>query len=191
MPSSDSDESGSLLDSFPKHMASVVESVLSKLPPAQYSPSGRLEAVINGEKIEIPSRVYYPKMRIPKGEHGIVAHCIYSRHHDGFVRERHIAKLLSMKQDWVVPFVLLPLGEYVMEIIRLVQENRSVLSGESFRKFSLENPDFIRRTKSRVVSYWDCYYRGLFPSISSYPGFLVLEDLGWWDSGDIPKLRAC
>ena len=90
----------------------------------------------------------------------------------------------------MVPFVLQLLGEYVVEILRLLHTNVAVLRGEDYARFAAQNPRFVERTKSRIVRYWDCYNRREYPRLVEYPGFLVAEALDWWKPRDVPRVRA-
>jgi hypothetical protein len=120
----------------------------------------------------------------------LTLNCIYSRHHNGFVRQRHLENLLAADDEWVVPFVLQLLGEYVLEIVQQLQSNLAKLAGPQFSNFTDENPEFVERTKSRIISYWNCYYHHLYHRFSEYPGFLVADWLGWWRPHDAHKIRA-
>jgi len=59
----------------------------------------------------------------------------------------------------VPPFVLKLLGEYVVEILFAIQSNVSALDASIYRRFVKENPEFMEKTRQRMISYWDCYYR--------------------------------
>jgi hypothetical protein len=42
----------------------------------------------------------------------MMLHCLFTRHHDGVVRQRHVAWLLGAEEPWIVPYVV----EIVYEI---------------------------------------------------------------------------
>jgi hypothetical protein len=98
-----------------------------------------------------------------------ILHCLYSRHHDGWVRQRHLEHIVASTEPWVVPFVVRLAGEYVLEIIEVIERglpaNRAV-HGD----FIVRNPEFFARTERRIVSYWACYYRRAYPEFAAYPG---------------------
>jgi len=148
---------------------------------------------VTGEEVLIPSRIYNPAPRrlgLFRTTNGLISDCLYSRHCDGHIRQRRLVSLLRADEAWVVPFVIQLLGEYVVEILAALQASGDVLRGAQYTEFSEQNPEFVARTKSRIVSYWDCYYRRQFPMISEYPGFLAAERLGWWKPNDVRRLRA-
>lgn len=105
--------------------------------------------------------------------------CLFSRHADGFVREERLRRILSVKNAWIPPFVIQLAGEYVVEILRVIEQAIPRLDRALYGEFVANNPEFISGTKQRIVSYWDCYYRSFRPV--EYPGFRIqafLEELG-------------
>jgi hypothetical protein len=131
-------------------------------------------------------RIYNPE---PPGEveaalsttQRTVLHCLYTRHHDGFVRQRHLQQIVASEQPWIVPFVIQLIGEYVLEILINVRDALTDLDvqGSSqqmrFGGFIAENPEFFELTSQRVTSYWNCYYRDR--PRSTFPGFSLLSSL--------------
>ena len=96
-------------------------------------------------------------------------HCLYTRHHDGHVREQHFAALLAPDQPaCVAPFAAQLLGEYVLPIQEQVRtffrHNRAILAA-----FLAENPSYWRKQQNRSRSYWHCYHRLQYPDWPSYP----------------------
>jgi len=67
------------------------------------------------------------------------------------------------------------IGEYVVEILQLIEQNLPDLDRLTFRQFAEENPQFLATTRRRVASYWDCYYRHI-PK-NDYVGFRLLNYL--------------
>ena len=112
-----------------------------------------------------------------------VLQCLYTRHHDGFVRQRYLQQAIGSPHAWVVPFVVQLVGEYVIEIIVAIRDALSDLDAPGstqqalYGRFLAENPAFLELTSQRVASYWDCYYRSSYPSRADYPGFGVLSSL--------------
>ena len=83
-----------------------------------------------------------------------------------------------MTKTWIPPFVIQLAGEHVIEILRVIEQAIPNLDRPRYGEFVANNPEFISRTKQRIVSYWDCYYRSLKPA--EYPGFRIqafLEEL--------------
>jgi len=97
-------------------------------------------------------------------------HCIFLRHNNGWVRQQHLSALLGSTADFVVPFTLPLLGEYVVEIIAVLDEyiTGTVLANRA--RFANENEAYWQRTQRRVVSYWNEYYRHQYPRLADYPG---------------------
>ena len=43
------------------------------------------------------------------------------------------------------------------------------------RRFAIENPAFFQLLEQRITSYWNCYYRDVFPHLRDYPAFQIAE----------------
>ncbi|WP_230661251.1 hypothetical protein [Psychrobacter sp. I-STPA10] len=103
-----------------------------------------------------------------------IIHCIYTRHHDGFVRQKHLNLLTDTKYpDIAVPFVIRLLGEYVLEIqldtAPFIQRHPKIIAD-----FIQQNPVFWQRQKSRMASYWDIYYRSMHATANQK--FRIIEN---------------
>lgn len=138
--------------------------------------------VVGGEPLRIPARIYCPEPEPPAvaaltGSARTVLHCLFTRHHDGHVREAHLREVISSPLGWVPPYVVQLLGEYVIEIHRVIQENVRYLRQETYSRFVAENPAFIGLTRQRAISYWNCYFRSQHRALSNYVAHQVLEVL--------------
>lgn len=47
-----------------------------------------------------------------------VLDCLFTKHHDGYVREKYLRAVINAQFAWVPPFVIQLLGEYVVQIHR-------------------------------------------------------------------------
>ena len=90
-------------------------------------------------------------------------YCLYLSHHNGYLREQYLQEVLQSKEDFVLPYVALLLGDYVYEILEVLAKNLPKEMKGRLKSFLAENPQLKRRIESRIVSYWDCYYRGCLP----------------------------
>ncbi len=185
-----------LARAFPSAVRASLSDALAQLPTSDYAPLGSIASsnwrewpgiTVRGEPVEIPARIYnpYPPTDLaPKGSlPALAVDCLYTRHHDGFVRQKAVQRILAFEEPWTVPFVIQLLGEYVIEIcedIRRYAETdlpqRPNMVRE-FRSFAADNPDFIVLTEQRATSYWECYYRGPHLFRDTYPGLLALKML--------------
>jgi len=173
---------------FPSGLASDVESVLNVIPVAEHEPSKSDIGVITveGECLHIPSRIYFPEpaqeflSELSKQQRIILA-CLYTRHHDGFVREKWLQQIVNVEEQWTVPFVLQLAGEYVIEIIKLLCENADSFKREQYSKFIKANPAFSLLTSRRILSYWACYFRSIAPRFIDYYGYKFAKEIGLWN----------
>ncbi len=150
--------------------------------------SGTFSVSVEGEVVTLPERIYHPKIvatdQLTPLQQELI-HCLMTRHHDGFVRQEYLARIIGSHHPWVCPFVVKLVGEHVVEILQMIQQNLGSLDSSTYRRFLEENPEFLAVTAQRVGSYWNCYYRDR--RRSEYIGFQVLEHLKSLVASPIPQ----
>ncbi len=185
-------EDGPLLRSaFPKVLRADVDAGLSVMPTAEHRAMLTDGTVrIGSEEIAILRRIYHPEptprlsdlTRLQK----TILSSLYTRHHDGFVRERHVHEILYADHPWVPVFVLQLLGEYVVQIGQTIARHVATLPQETYRTFAHANPEYMSALRSRVVSYWSEYYRAT--PLREYAGYRALDELGLWDGPEARRI---
>ncbi|MEW2314072.1 hypothetical protein [Streptomyces bauhiniae] len=181
-----SDSGDPLVTAFPVELAEDAQAVLAIMPAPRLRPANPFSVVVSGQRVSIPGRLYNDEplaeaVASLSSRQRQLLHCLYSRHHDGMVRQRHLAEVVGSADPWIVPFVVQLVGEYVVEILVVIcDEIRDVATPGSSRylaygQFIVDNPAFFARTQRRVVSYWSCYYRSAYSSFRGYPGCTVLD----------------
>ncbi len=141
---------------------------------------------VEGESLTIPSRIYNgappaESVRALTATQQTILHCLYTRHHDGRVRQDHLEQITRCDKPWVVPFVVQLSGEYVVEILESISRGLPGLTvphsaqRRLYGDFITQNPAFFARTQRRAVSYWSCYYRRKYPWFDEYPGSPLME----------------
>jgi hypothetical protein len=176
------------LGAFPSSIWPSVLNVVAELPRTRRSePSGRFTVSVEGEGVR-PERIYNAELprdvtsRWERAERNVYA-CLYTRHHDGYTRQRHLRSIVNRSEPWVAPFVVRLIGEYVVEILHDIQtglpdlETAGSAHRTQYATFAAANPGFMALTAARVTSYWDCYYRHDYPRLSDYPGFQLISSL--------------
>ena len=177
---------------FPIEIREEVNSLLMKFSVETKHSTIRFESVVIGqEKIEIPSRIYYnppyslTDSKFKQVEKEII-NCIFSRHNDGYIRQKAILNIIGSDNNWTVPYIVRIIGEYVIEILKDIDNNFEIINKYNLTSFVLQNPEFYNRTRSRVMSYWHCYFRRQFPEIlkkirvpeeQRYVGFRLLNKI--------------
>lgn len=175
------------LAAFPKRYEHDVLVVKACLPFVwtRLAPEA-IEVKLEQEHIQIPTRLYVPEVvpeRIEqlKLTQQTILYCLYTRHHDGHVREHSLRQLLQTnRQDaWVLAYVIELTGEYVREIIDVIVPAIDQWDSEMKRQFVHDHPEYMKRIEDRMISYWNAYYRsnGERRSEADYPGFQILESL--------------
>ncbi|MCX5416081.1 hypothetical protein [Streptomyces sp. NBC_00059] len=181
-----SDSRNPLLTAFPVELASDAEAVLAVMPDSRLQPHASFSVAVEGQQVVIPGRLYNDEpptdaVASLSPRQRQLLHCLYSRHCDGVVRQRHLEKFVGSTDPWAVPFVVQLVGEYVLEILVVICDELRDLATPGARghlaygQFIVDNPAFFARTQRRVVSYWSCYYRGAYASFRGYPGCTLLD----------------
>jgi hypothetical protein len=167
---------------FPTRLRSDAAAVADVMPATTSGFRQAFTVTTEGEPVTIPERIYHPE---PKSFEALtetqqlMLHCVYTRHHDGFVRQRHLQAILASGEDWVAPFVVRLVGEYVLPIVEDI--HAALVTGrgehENLSRFAAENPSFVDLTGQRAVSYWDAYHRQEYPHRDDYPGIVALREI--------------
>jgi len=138
---------------------------------------------VGNEFVTVPTRIHNdpPLFHVgPLTQLGLLTNlqrefidCLLTRHTSGFVREKHLARIIGSSHAWVPPFVIQLVGEYVIEILHVIHRNLGNLDVSVYGSFLEANRGFFATTERRVISYWDCYHRD--QKREEYVGFKVLN----------------
>lgn len=74
------------------------------------------------------------------------------------------------------------LGEYVVEIARVINDALPGMDIAPYQRFLADNPRYLATTQRRVISYWSCYYRAAYPDLKAYPPYVALLHLSPHDN---------
>lgn len=180
-----------LLSTFPAELRSDVGAVLEAMPPSVgYERVSGSQVSINGERIELLSRLYAPEpsadaTRRLSNRQRLILSCLHSRHHDGYVRERHLLRLQG-DDPWLPHFVLQLVGEYVIETCQVALDQLDAIPRTSYETFAAENEEFVALVRRRIVSYAREYHRSM--DFVDYPAYRFMTSLGLWDGPDGRRL---
>ncbi|WP_244114180.1 hypothetical protein [Burkholderia contaminans] len=175
----------SFIAAFPKALRSDVSVVADLIGRGNATDAG-LQVVVRGESLCIPYRIYDDPDEtlftcLNKTQTTVYA-CLLTRHHDGHVRQRLIERIIATPEPWVAPFVVQLCGEYVIEILDTVEAHLSSMDQCIYGAFFRENSLFFQRTRDRMISYWDCYYRWLYKREADYVGFRLFNRFCEWSA---------
>lgn len=188
---------------FPKALHADLETVLDVLPLNNYLialrdgteytceeliHSSEFQVKLEGELLTIPQRVYFAEPT-PALENALtdrqrnILHCIYTRHHDGYLRERRVKEMPQNELEaWMIPFLVQLMGEYVYELLPAIDKTIHENTLHLYVQFKDENPDYWQRTEKRIVSYWNEYYKYRFPKLKNYLGVVMMKRIKAWSS---------
>lgn len=145
------------------------------------TPERSVWQVAEGERIKIPYRIYLTDVdagfcKNLSAVQETIFHCIFSRSHDGYVREKHIDALLKLgPPEWAIPYVVKVCDEYVVEILELVYRRLSGTDTSAYRAVCRRNlPRFVY-SHCRMVSYWNEFYRDRCYHFHDYVGKALYE----------------
>jgi hypothetical protein len=167
-----------LARAFPAFLRDDALEVVSVLPQPTWN-TETFAVCVAEETISIPYRIYHDPALVDgtnlTARQRELLDCLMTRHHNGFIRERHLASILSAHNEWIPPFVIQLVGEYVIEILEAVSRDLHHLDPQLYRAFLQANPRYFALTKQRVSSYWNCYYRR--QGRADYAGFRIVDFL--------------
>lgn len=170
-----------ITQSFPSALREEIASLLKQFAfVAKYETSAFFEVIVDNEILTIPYRVYYDES-VLSHLNGLtsmqldIIYCIYSRHANGFVRQKCISAIIASKHSWTMPFIIRITGEYVIEILENIYSQMESTDSLNLRNFLLTNKAFYKVTKDRVASYWNYYYRMRYRQKDDFVGFKVLK----------------
>jgi len=134
----------------------------------------------NKETLIIPYRLYFdePNPELEKKlteTQRTILNCIYLRHHNGYLREKRLKLLSNNLNSFTIPHIIQLLGEYIYELLPIIDQKINENTIEFFSKFTIENPRYWQKTESRMISYWNEYYRYKFPKLKDYVGFKIIK----------------
>jgi hypothetical protein len=179
---------------FPSRLRQFVPAVRARLEQTPFGPLGTIQRarrswgdiVVDGETLIIPYRQYDR----PLSSSGLApeARLMWlawlTRSNDGEVRQAAVRGLFERPDNWVAPFIIQLLGEYVIEISTDIAAFvdttvvRDPAWTEVFRAFWAENPGFIELSRARAASYWSEYYRDVVFKQAEFPGVRAFNTLG-------------
>src|SRR6185312_1590283 len=87
-----------LVDAFPLTMREHAHMVAEAFPEPDHPAAGKFSVQVCGEAVTIPYRLYHSPSQIMT-EHLTdlekeLVDCLLTRHHDGFVRQRHLEQII-------------------------------------------------------------------------------------------------
>ena len=188
---------------FGSELAEDLQIVRNAMPPSELEPVGQIIAQHGpypslfepANVVAVPYRIYADP--IPEAIYDsfsptqkAIADCLYSRSNDGYTRQRHLKRIVRLEELWVIPYVVLAIGDYVIEVVQEVETGLSELlqpyswQESSYRLFADHNGGLIDLVRQRAISYLNCYYSNRFDLLEGlegrprYPALEILDAIG-------------
>lgn len=179
-------------NAFPSDLRENIDIVIATMPNNTFNniPFATSDDIVTctleNHVVDIPYRIYlldvadteYEKLNQTQRQ---ILCCIYTRSCDGYVREKYVRKLLDMPiEEWAIPFVVKLCDEYVLEILEIIYDKLKERDNTDIQDFCLRNKVAVSKSYSRMISYWNEYYRGYEFDFRKYIGrSLFGECLGY------------
>lgn len=169
----------SFSNSFPRELIDDVWDVYRSLPPATLRPRKSWRVILGDDQVSVVQQIHHPELPVeglPRQQQ-VIAHCLYSCHRNGYVRQRHLRELAGVKEAWVLPYVAIAATDHVAQI---TEEALNALPGFDpvlLRRFGDDNPDALMPLRQRVASSWDRYHRRSYPCLADHPGHRLVREL--------------
>ena len=174
-----------IINAFPQELTSDVSEIFKIIPletkfKFDLISSDSYEVNINGEELKIPVRIYFNEPKEQNEKHLTerqkdILNCLYTRHHNGYVREERLKKLSDKPKNWKTPFIVQLLGEYIYELFPIIDKKVNGETLEFYQEFRNKNLKYWQQTESRIASYWNEYYRFQFPKLKDYLGIKIIN----------------
>ena len=157
---------------FPAELKSDVETAFAAMPN-QTLHSFHLFATdsllrkyeLTSGTIAFPYRLYFvdadeEKIEALTDRQKKILYCLYTRNSDGYLREKYAKKLLDAGlEEWCLPFIVSLCDDYVVDIVEAVYSVLRERNNDDIRAFCKHNENSVRKSYSRMISYWNEYYR--------------------------------
>lgn len=179
-------------NAFPNYLREELNIVLEILPKETFNnvdistSDDVIEYTLDESVVEIPYRMYlldvadaeYEKLSQTQKQ---ILCCIYTRSCNGYIREKYLRKLLDMPlEQWGIPFIVKLCDEYVLEILEIMYSKLKERNNTDIQSFCFKNKALINKSYSRMISYWNEYYREHELNFRKYVGrSLFRECLGY------------
>ncbi|WP_225775880.1 hypothetical protein [Pseudomonas sp. Marseille-Q5115] len=171
----------SIANAFPPYLKLEAARLSLVMSDTRFADHRGIEVIADKNRVVIPYRIHHERSeqdgRSLSRTLSIMYSCLLTRHHNGYVRQRQLERILPVPEPWVVPFVVQLTGEYVIEILDTCESRFSLLDPVLYGAFIRENPKYFQATRDRMISYWDCYYRLRYKRKPDYVGFRLFDRL--------------
>ena len=165
-----------LASAFPLGLRDDVLTAVATFPAVREL-GGTFSVLVGADRVTIPRRLHFDVSLVHvEGLTTVqreIVDCLLTRHTSGHLRQQHLTRIIGLSRAWIPPFVIQLAGEYVVEILRVIDQNLQSLDAAIYSTFVRNNPQFLELTGQRIASYWDCYYRN--ERRNEYVGFRILE----------------
>ncbi len=141
-----------------------------------------VEYIQSGTSVRFPYRTYgnEPDEEFVENlnkERQLKLFCTYTRHNDGYIREKYVKRILESNFDnHCIPYIVKLCDEYVIEILEVIYQFLKDRNNNDIKEFCQENKEAMKKSCSRMISYWNEYYRRENPHLHKYVGVRLFKE---------------
>lgn len=138
--------------------------------------------LLDDSTVTIPTRIYFIDDEkaydtLEDRDERLIYDCFFTRSSDGYVRQKHLRNLLAEDfPEWCMPYIWKLSSEYVVEILDDIYKGMRTRDNTQFRAFCANNPYMFRRFYTRMVSYWNEFYRQDCYRFHDYVGYRLYKE---------------
>ena len=173
-----------IIKAFPLYLQNDVRQICKSISVSErfHNDDSTEWLLSSGEVITMPYRIVFEdEFVVDLGAltptQKTIYHCIMSRDSDGYVREKNIKELIKTDlPEWAIPYVIKICDEYVVEILQTVYDSLSRRDCSKYKEICALNFEYIKRAHTRMISYWNEFYRWDCYRYENYIGKKLYRD---------------
>lgn len=168
---------------FPKDVHQSVGAVIKWLKRRRLIKAGGTTSPIlyyhDFDKVILPVTVNLPDLEYKTDDDNAktVYDCLQTRNPNGHIREKYIKEILKGGcPRWAIPFVIEASTDRVVEIVNAIYNGISDQLEEEIGIYYKNDLVKFRHDYSKTISYWNAYYRSVYPNYKDYPGYKLFTE---------------
>lgn len=148
---------------FPRSLKESWISLVDKLQIQEMKASEQVTTYqLSGEMVKLFNHIELEELDMADltETEKLMLYCVYTRHKNGYIREKYVKKILEMElSEWEFPFLLKLSGEYIYEILMIIYNSLQNKDNQKLKEFAKNNKELLCEEYARMLKYWNQFYR--------------------------------
>lgn len=176
MPSAD------IARAFPKEISRSVEAVERQLKRGATKACGLVGPYTyypECGKVFLPDTVTFPDAEFTSSDPNaqMIYWCLQTRNKDRHIREKYLKKILrSDCPRWAVLYLIEASVDCAVEIVIALYDGMDEKIKGEIAEYYRKDLRKFRHDYSKTISYWNAYYRAVYPHYRDYPGYKLFTE---------------